>query len=135
MNHPRSILIIGAGVVGVCAAYFLAKRGVKVTILERGHIEEGASKGNAGIIALGHPPIPRPGLVWKTIKWMLDKGSPLYVPPRFDLGLFAWMWSFHKACTRAHFEKCMNILAAHGWETGRLWDQIVADEEIECEYH
>ena len=72
-----STIVIGAGVVGVCSAYYLAKRGHKVTLLERDRIESGASKGNAGIIALGHPPLPRPGLVWKTIKWMLDGGSPL----------------------------------------------------------
>lgn len=127
--------MIGAGVVGVCTAYYLAKRGQKVTILERGPLEEGASKGNAGIIALGHPPLPRPGLVWKTIKWMLDGGSPLYVPPRIDWGLYAWMWNFRKACTADHFKKCMKILADFGWATGRCWDQLIDDEAIECEYH
>lgn len=135
MASSNSTIIIGAGVVGVCSAYYLAKRGRKVTILERGKIEEGASKGNAGIIALGHPPLPRPGLVWKTIKWMLDGGSPLYVPPRIDFGLFAWMWNFRKACTASHFAECMRILAEYGWETGKCWDSIVADEKIDCEYH
>jgi D-amino-acid dehydrogenase len=132
---PRSTIIIGAGVVGVCTAYYLAKRGHKVTIIERGKIEEGASKGNAGIIALGHPPLPRPGLVWKTIKWMLDGGSPLYVPPRIDFGLFSWMWHFRKACTSDHFCSCMKLLAEWGWATGRLWDQIIDDEKFDCEYH
>jgi len=130
-----STIVIGAGVVGVCTAYYLAKRGHKVTIVERGRIEEGASKGNAGIIALGHPPLPRPGLVWKTIKWMLDGGSPLYVPPRIDFGLYAWMWNFRKACTDEHFKKCMKILADFGWATGQCWDQLIDDEKIECEYH
>jgi D-amino-acid dehydrogenase len=105
-----------------------------VTIIERGRLDEGASKGNAGISALGHPPLPRPGLVWKTIKWMLNRGSPLYVPPRIDFGLFAWMWNFRKACTPEHFRQCMEILAEWGWETGKCWDQIVDDEKIDCEY-
>jgi D-amino-acid dehydrogenase len=130
-----STIIIGAGVVGVCSAYFLAKRGHKVVVLERDAIDRGASRGNAGIIALGHPPLPRPGLVWKTIKWMLDGGSPLYVPPRLDFSLFAWMWNFRGACNAAHFEKCMKILAELGWEAGRCWDAIVESERLECEYH
>ncbi|MCI0365089.1 MAG: FAD-dependent oxidoreductase [Phycisphaerales bacterium] len=134
MKEP-STLIVGAGVVGVCTAYYLAKRGHRVTILESGRLEEGASKGNAGIIALGHPPLPRPGLVWKTIKWMLNRGSPLYVPPRIDFGLIAWMWNFRNACTDAHFRQCMRILAEWGWATGKCWDQIIDDEKIECEYH
>jgi D-amino-acid dehydrogenase len=130
-----STIIIGAGVVGVCSAYYLARRGHKVILLERDRIDQGASKGNAGIIALGHPPLPRPGLVWKTIKWMLDGGSPLYVPPRIDFGLFSWMWNFRKACTASHFENCMKILADFGWETGKCWDAIVENEQIDCEYH
>jgi len=131
----KSTIVIGAGVVGVCTAYYLAKRGHKVTILERNRVEEGASKGNAGIIALGHPPLGRPGLVWKTIKWMLDGGSPLYVPPRLDFALMAWMWRFRRACTPQWFETCMKLLAVHGWETGKCWDQIIDDEGIDCEYH
>jgi D-amino-acid dehydrogenase len=130
-----STIIIGAGVVGVCSAYYLARRGHKVILLERDRIDQGASKGNAGIIALGHPPLPRPGLVWKTIKWMLDGGSPLYVPPRIDFGLFSWMWNFRNACTASHFENCMKILADFGWETGKCWDAIVENEQIDCEYH
>ncbi len=134
LPSSSTTIIIGAGVVGVCSAYYLAKRGHRVILLERDRIDQGASKGNAGIIALGHPPLPRPGLVWKTIKWMLDGGSPLYVPPRIDFGLFSWMWNFRKSCNAAHFEKCMKILATFGWETGKCWDAIVEEEKIECEY-
>jgi D-amino-acid dehydrogenase len=133
-HKPASTIVVGAGVVGVCAAYYLAKRGHKVTLVDREPIKTGASTGNAGIIALGHPPLPRPGLVWKTIKWMLNKGSPLYVPPRIDFGLMKWMWDFRKACTADHFHHCMRILAEWGWATGRCWDQLIEDERIECEY-
>jgi D-amino-acid dehydrogenase len=140
MPKSSSTLIVGAGVVGLCTAYYLAKRGHKVTLLDRDSLEEdgkslmAASRGNAGIIALGHPPLPRPGLVWQTIKWMLDGGSPLYVPPRIDFDLFAWMWNFRKACTAEHFRRCMKILADFGWATGRCWDQLVEQENIDCEY-
>jgi D-amino-acid dehydrogenase len=140
MSNRSSTLIIGAGIVGLCTAYYLAKRGHKVTILERDSMANdattpmAASMGNAGIIALGHPPLPRPGLVWKTIKWMLDGGSPLYVPPRLDFGLIAWMWNFRKSCTPEHFRRCMKILADFGWATGRCWDQLVDQEELDCEY-
>jgi len=131
----NSTIIIGAGIVGICTAYYLAKRGHQVTVLERGRLEDGASKGNAGIIALGHPPMGRPGLVWKTIKWMLDGGSPLYVPPRLDFALMMWMFKFRHACTASWFETCMKLLGEHGWEAGKCWDQIIDDERIACEYH
>ncbi|HWB19313.1 MAG TPA: FAD-dependent oxidoreductase [Phycisphaerales bacterium] len=135
LDMSSHTIIVGGGIIGVTTAYYLARAGHRVTLLERNQLHEGASKGNAGIIALGHPPLGRPGLVWKTIKWMLDGGSPLYIPPRVDFGLFAWMWRFRSACTPAHFNHCMNILAQLGWETGECWDKLVADESLDCEYN
>ena len=52
--RPRSVVVVGGGVIGVCSAYFLAKRGVAVTVLERGELCRGASFGNAGGITPGH---------------------------------------------------------------------------------
>ena len=56
-------IVVGGGVIGVCCAYFLARRGVQVAVLERQEIGQGASYGNAGVIAPGHAPINRPGRI------------------------------------------------------------------------
>ena len=104
-------VVVGGGVVGVCSAYYLARRGRRVTLLETETIDDGASTGNAGIVAIGHLPLPRPGLAFKAVKWMLDKGSPLYIPPRFDLALLHWLWSFHRACNWDQVNHCMDMLA------------------------
>ena len=56
-------LVIGGGVIGVCCAYALARRGIGVTVVERDEIGGGASSGNAGTISPGHPPINRPGRI------------------------------------------------------------------------
>lgn len=44
MNKASDVIVIGAGVVGCAAAYYLAKRGVKVTVLERREVACGASR-------------------------------------------------------------------------------------------
>lgn len=128
------VVVVGGGVVGVCSAYYLAKRGVNVTLLEKGTIDDTASTGNAGIIALGHLPLPRPGLAWKALKWMFDSGSPLYVPPRLDFGLLAWMWNFHLACNPKQVATCMDMLSRLGRATIECWQQIVSEESIDCCY-
>ena len=76
MNREHCV-VIGAGIIGISSAYYLAKRGYKVTVVEQGEIGSGASFGNAGIVAVGHPTMPRPGLVGQTLKWMIDKTSPI----------------------------------------------------------
>ena len=127
--------MVGGGIIGVSAAYYLAKRGHRVTLVERGEIGAGASSGNAGIIAIGHPPLPRPGLVRQVLRWMIDGGSPLYMPPRLDPSLFRWLWSFRRACTEEHYRYCMGILAELGRETRACFEQIMGDESMSCEYH
>ncbi len=128
-------IVIGGGIVGVSTAYYLARRGHRVTLIEKGELGAGASSGNAGIIAIGHPPLPRPGLVRQVLKWMLDGTSPLYVPLRFDPALWRWLWDFRHACTEEHFCFCMNLLATLGRETRACFEQILSDESMTCEYH
>lgn len=120
--------------IGICAAYYLAKRGAAVTVLERDEIGKGASFGNAGSIAPGHAPINKPGRVKQAVKSLFDPLSPLYVPPRPDLELARWLWTFSRTCTEEHLERSMERLAPLGRETRRLFDKIVQQEKIECAF-
>ncbi len=134
MSQPHTV-VVGAGIIGVSTAYFLARRGHPVTVLERGQVGSGASSGNAGIIAFGHPPLPRPGLVGKVLRWMLDGGSPLYMPLRLDPTLLSWFWRFRRACTEDHFRACMSVLADLGRLSRGCFEQIMAEPGMDCEYH
>jgi D-amino-acid dehydrogenase len=81
MSTDRYALMIGGGVIGVCCAYFVAKRGAEVAVLERDQIGRGASYGNAGCIGPGHPPINRPGRIGQAVKSLFHPLSPLYIVP------------------------------------------------------
>jgi D-amino-acid dehydrogenase len=128
----RHTVVVGGGVVGVCCAYFMAKRGASVAVLERDQIGRAASYGNAGSIAPGHPPINKPGRVRQALKSLFDPLSPLYVAPRFDLALAKWLWSFSRACTGKHVESSMKILAALGHASRALFDELIETENLRC---
>ena len=83
----RHILVIGGGIVGLSAAWYLVARGAAVTVVEHDRIAASASADNAGIVAVGHRPLPWPGRSRRALGWMLDRSSPLYIPPRLDLAL------------------------------------------------
>ena len=128
------VVVVGAGVIGVSCAYFLARRGAAVTVLERSEIGAGASSGNAGTIAPGHGPINKPGRVAQAIKSLADPLSPLYIAPRWDPGLVRWLLAFSRRCTAAHLEYCLDALAPLSRETPRLFDELVRDERLDCGY-
>jgi D-amino-acid dehydrogenase len=128
------VVIVGGGVIGVCCAYFLARRGAAVTLLEREEVGSGASQGNAGCIAPGHGPINKPGRLWQAIRWMVDSTSPLYVAPRFDPALTRWLWTFHRHCNQEHTEAAMGVLGPLGHASRALFDEMMAEEQLECGY-
>ncbi len=134
VTAPRHTVVVGGGIVGACSAYYLARRGQRVTLLDRDRSFASASAGNAGIVALGHLPMPRPGLARQVLRWMLDPDSPLYIPPRLDIGLIRWFWRFQRACNRRQVEHCMQTLARLGHETILCWEDILATESIECDW-
>ncbi len=122
-NKP-TVIVIGGGIVGLSCAYYLAQRGVAVTVIEKDEIGVGASAGNAGLIAVGHPPLPQPGLAWKGLKWMFDPTGPLYIPPRFKPDLIKWLWQFHRACKPTTFRRSMQLLATLGRSTLQCFDDL-----------
>ena len=126
--------MVGGGVIGVCCAYFLTKGGAHVTLLERGEIGCGASFGNAGTIAAGHPPLNKPGRIRRSFLELLNPKSPLYIPLRWDPGLLRWLWTFRRFCTDHHLAASMGALAPLGHASLDLFDDLVASENLACNY-
>jgi D-amino-acid dehydrogenase len=108
----KHVVIIGAGVIGLCTAYYCAQRGHRVTVVER-HPEErdGCSFGNAGMIVPSHfVPLAAPGMVALGLKWMWNPQSPFYVKPRLNIDLLSWGWKFWRAANRRHVERSAPLL-------------------------
>ena len=133
MPEPR-VVVVGGGVIGVCCAYFLTKGGADVTLVERDAIGGGASFGNAGTIAAGHPPLNKPSRMRRSILELLNPKSPLYIPLRWDPGLLRWLWAFRKFCTDAHLSASMSALAPLGRASLDLFDELVDSESLDCNY-
>jgi D-amino-acid dehydrogenase len=105
-------VVVGGGVVGVCAAYYLARDGVPVTLLEKGSdVAAGSSYGNSGLVVPSHSiPLAAPGVLAKGLRWLRDPESPFYIKPRLDRELAAWLWRFRGACTARHVQRSMPVL-------------------------
>lgn len=108
----KRVVIIGGGVIGLCCAYYAAKDGHQVSVIDRVESErEGCSYGNAGMVVPSHfVPLAAPGMVALGLKWMWNPRSPFYIKPRLDADLISWGLKFWRASTRAHVERSAPLL-------------------------
>jgi len=127
MTDRPDVLIIGGGVVGVCSAYYLAKQGAQVTLVEQGDIAAGSSYGNAGLIVPSHSlPLAAPGALASGLKWMLDPESPFYIKPRLDFALLNWLVRFAAACTERQVRRSIPVLRDLGQASRALHQALAA---------
>jgi D-amino-acid dehydrogenase len=95
VESEPDVIVIGGGVIGVCSAYYLASKGIKVALIEKDEIASGCSYGNGGLIVPSHAmPLASPGALGDGLRWMLDAESPFYIKPRLDLDLIRWLIGF-----------------------------------------
>ena len=84
-----SVIVIGGGVIGAACAYYLARGGRAVTILDQGTFGRGCSHGNCGFVCPSHVlPLAVPGAVRTALRSLLHWNSPFAIKPRFDPALW-----------------------------------------------
>ncbi|MTH34178.1 FAD-dependent oxidoreductase [Paracoccus limosus] len=130
------IVVLGAGVIGVTTAWYLAKAGHEVTVIDR---QDGpaleTSFANAGEISPGYSsPWAAPGIPMKALKWMFQTHAPLVLQPRLDAQRIGWMLQMLRNCTHDAYvvnksrmvriaEYSRDCLAELRAETGIQYDQ------------
>jgi len=89
---PTRVLVVGAGIVGVCCASYLQRAGFDVTVVDRLAPGEGCSFGNAGNVSPGAVvPYSMPGTLWSVPGWLLDPLGPLALRPSHLPKLAPWL--------------------------------------------
>ncbi len=110
---PRHIAVVGAGIVGVCTALYLQRDGRRVTLIDRGGPGEGASRGNAAVIA-GEScvPVATPGIVRRVPRMLHDPLGPLAIRWGYLPKLAPWLWQFVRASSPTRVEEISVALRA-----------------------
>ncbi|QPC90340.1 FAD-binding oxidoreductase [Mesorhizobium sp. INR15] len=99
------IAIVGGGIIGICAAAFLAEAGRSVTVFDRTGICEETSSGNAAAFAFSDVlPLAHKGMIRQLPKWLADPLGPLSIPPAYLPKLLPWLFRFWRAGAPGNYE-------------------------------
>lgn len=122
----KRVVVVGAGIIGLCVAYYCARRGHRVVVVDRGQpARDGCSFGNAGMVVPSHfVPLAAPGMVALGLKWMWNPRSPFYIKPRLNRELLRWGWQFMRSATRAHVDRAAPVLRDLSLASRRAFEEL-----------
>ncbi|HSI40157.1 MAG TPA: FAD-dependent oxidoreductase [Xanthobacteraceae bacterium] len=107
------VVVVGAGIVGLAAAFHVQSEGRRVRLVERGGVAEGASYGNAGAFAFSDVlPLASPGMLRKAPKWLLDPLGPLSIPPAYLPHIAPWLVRFWRASLPDRYSRSLTAQCA-----------------------
>lgn len=121
------VLIVGGGVIGLASAYELSKAGAKVVVIDKFEPGYGCSYGNAGwITPCFAMPLPMPGMLFKSFKWLLDPESPLYIKPELSATLISWLIRFMASMTEKKMLSSVDALTQISIQSLKLYQELSA---------
>ena len=127
------VCVIGAGVVGVTSAYFLARQGHEVTLVDaRDHPAEVASYANGGQLSYSYvAPLAGPGVLPNVPGWLLRGDSPLRLRPRLDPHQWRWCLQFALACRASVAQKSTAQLQALAYLSRDVLHALLEQEPLD----
>ncbi len=130
------VCVLGAGVAGMTAAYFLARDGHEVTVVERNSgVGLETSYANGGQLSYSYvAPLAGPGVLPKVPPWLLRRDSPLRFSPRLDFFQWRFCLQFVLACTAAQSELTTERLLRLSFYSRSLMHEMVQEEDLDFDY-
>ncbi|UOO92650.1 D-amino acid dehydrogenase [Vitreoscilla stercoraria] len=102
-----NIVVVGAGIAGVCTAWYLTKAGHQVTVVEAlSEVAQETSFANAGMLTQGYAaPWAAPNVVKQSWKMLREPSKPLCIKPDGSLEQVKWLWKMYGYCNAEDFSR------------------------------
>ncbi|MGW8300723.1 MAG: NAD(P)/FAD-dependent oxidoreductase [Desulfobacterales bacterium] len=137
MEKHSDVLVIGGGIIGLACAYYLAKAGKNVRLLEQDAIgaDTAASYGNCGLVFISHlAPLCAPGTIRHEMMRRLQGGSPLYIKLAPDVKRLKWFLNFARKCNTRHMDNAIKARGPILQNSIELLVKLFKEEHIECDW-
>jgi D-amino-acid dehydrogenase len=132
----REVIVLGAGIVGLCCAHYLLRAGASVTLIDREPTGDKASIGNAGGIAVTEIiPASVPGLIWRIPGWLFDPLGPLSIRPQHVVRLTPWLVRFLRAGRAGRIDAIATAIAALNERAHDDWGDVLGEIGLSDDLH
>lgn len=137
MKNTKTVAIIGAGIAGVTAAYYLAKQGYEVVVYEADQYPAmQCSRANGAQISVSNSETWHTwSNVYKGLKWMLKGDAPLLIKPSLDPEKIKWLTKFLWHTARGSYKENTIKTIALGLQSRVLYKQIVEEEKLNFSFN
>ena len=127
----KKIAVVGAGIVGICTAYFLQQSGFRVTLIDKENPGTMTSYGHACVFAdYANVPINNPSLFVDIPKMLFTKDSPLAVDFLYIIKNLPWAFKFLKNCQKHKVEEIASSLANLLHHSRLSYDHIFKEVKV-----
>lgn len=135
MSTQQHTVVIGGGVIGGFAAWYLSQAGRRVTLIDRNRFGAACSHGNCGYVSPSHViPLCRPGQLTKAIKGMLSRQTALRIEPRKLFSLAPWLLKFAMNCNNRSMmtagRACHPLLQS----SATLYQEVFEQQNMQVEW-
>jgi D-amino-acid dehydrogenase len=130
------IAIVGAGVIGLSTAYWLARDGHEIILIDRNaQVGQETSFGNGGQLSYSYvAPLASPSVFRYLPKWLLQADSPVKFRPAADLGQWLWMLSFLLSCNSRRSQQTTQMLLSLAEYSRQALHDCIDRERLEFSY-
>jgi D-amino-acid dehydrogenase len=135
VTSERQVIVVGAGVAGLCCAYYLRRLDFEVTVIESNRVGSGATWGSGGWLCPAQAgPLPEPGLTLYGLRAMFNADSPLYFAAASSAQVAPWLLQFITYCNERSYRHGLAAWASLSQGVFELVEELAADG-VEFELH
>ena len=131
-----SIIVVGAGHIGIACAHYLHRDGHDVTVIDRAAVGGACSHANCGFLVPSHVlPLTEPAAVLSGLKSLFQPRAAFRVAPQLRPALYRWMFEFGRRCTHRQMLRAAAVLNDILQASMAEYEQLFSDASLQCEWH